>query len=130
MPAIPVPLLFPILADANDFEDLCVDLLRLYWNRPKLERFYCVSCHLFLRFHERHSGSGWNRESAHLNFRLSRILETAGLLTYQESADEGKTHHREWTWWMVSNNFLGGPPLSTKALIRAASARCLSVSES
>jgi tetratricopeptide (TPR) repeat protein len=39
MPRIPIPLLFPILTDADDFEDLCVDLLRLYWNRPRLERF-------------------------------------------------------------------------------------------
>ena len=39
MPTIPIPLLFPIPSDDNDFEDLCVDLLRLHWNRPKLERF-------------------------------------------------------------------------------------------
>ena len=38
MPAVPVPSLFPMLADTNDFGDFCVDLLRLYWNRPKLER--------------------------------------------------------------------------------------------
>ena len=31
--------LFPIPTDEDDFEDLCVDLLRLHWNRPKLERF-------------------------------------------------------------------------------------------
>jgi len=39
MPPIPIPLLFPIPRDENDFEDLCVDLLRLHWNRPKLHRF-------------------------------------------------------------------------------------------
>src|SRR5258708_36429546 len=39
MPSIPVPLQFPILADADDFEDLCVDLLRLYWERPRMDRF-------------------------------------------------------------------------------------------
>jgi len=39
MPNIPIPLLFPILRDDDDFENLCLDLLRLHWNRPKLERF-------------------------------------------------------------------------------------------
>lgn len=39
MPAIGIPLLFPILRDEDDFEDLCRDLLRTYWKRPSLERF-------------------------------------------------------------------------------------------
>jgi tetratricopeptide (TPR) repeat protein len=39
MAVTPIPLLFPIPSDEDDFEDLCVDLLRVYWNRPKLERF-------------------------------------------------------------------------------------------
>ncbi len=39
MPVIAIPLLFPILRDEDDFEDLCVDLLRIYWQRPGLERF-------------------------------------------------------------------------------------------
>jgi tetratricopeptide (TPR) repeat protein len=37
--AIGIPLLFPILRDEDDFEDLCRDLLRTYWKRPGLERF-------------------------------------------------------------------------------------------
>lgn len=39
MPQIPIPLLFPIPTDEDDFEDLCVDILRIYWNRPGLERY-------------------------------------------------------------------------------------------
>jgi hypothetical protein len=39
MPVIAIPLLFPIPTDEDDFEDLCVDLLRICWNRPRLERF-------------------------------------------------------------------------------------------
>jgi tetratricopeptide (TPR) repeat protein len=39
MQAIPIPVLFPIPTDEDDFEDLCVDLLRLYWTRPGLERY-------------------------------------------------------------------------------------------
>jgi cellulose synthase operon protein C len=39
MPVIPIPLLFPIPTDEDDFEDLCVEILRLYWKRPGLERF-------------------------------------------------------------------------------------------
>lgn len=39
MQAIPIPVLFPIPTDEDDFEDLCVALLRLYWSRPGLERY-------------------------------------------------------------------------------------------
>ena len=39
MPVIPIPLLFPIPTDEDDFEDLCQELLRLYWRRPGLVRF-------------------------------------------------------------------------------------------
>src|SRR5689334_21670861 len=39
MPAIGIPLLFPVLQDEDDFEDLCRDLLRSHWKRPGLERF-------------------------------------------------------------------------------------------
>jgi tetratricopeptide (TPR) repeat protein len=39
MSNIAIPLLFPIPTDAEDFEDLCVDILRIYWNRPGLERY-------------------------------------------------------------------------------------------
>ncbi len=39
MPVIPIPLLFPIPTDEDDFEDLCLELLRIYWNRPGLARF-------------------------------------------------------------------------------------------
>jgi tetratricopeptide (TPR) repeat protein len=39
MSNIAIPLLFPIPTDEDDFEDLCVDILRIYWNRPGLERY-------------------------------------------------------------------------------------------
>jgi hypothetical protein len=39
MQQIPIPVLFPIPTDEDDFEDLCVDILRIYWNRPSLERY-------------------------------------------------------------------------------------------
>lgn len=39
MQNIPIPVLFPIPTDEDDFEDLCVDILRIYWNRPGLERY-------------------------------------------------------------------------------------------
>ena len=39
MQQIPIPVLFPIPTDEDDFEDLCVDILRIYWNRPGLERY-------------------------------------------------------------------------------------------
>jgi hypothetical protein len=39
MQNIPIPVSFPIPTDEDDFEDLCVDLLRLYWVRPGLERY-------------------------------------------------------------------------------------------
>jgi tetratricopeptide (TPR) repeat protein len=39
MQQIPIPVLFPIPTDDDDFEDLCVDILRIYWNRPGLERY-------------------------------------------------------------------------------------------
>jgi len=39
MRQIAIPVLFPIPTDEDDFEDLCVDLLRIYWNRPGLERY-------------------------------------------------------------------------------------------
>jgi tetratricopeptide (TPR) repeat protein len=39
MQNIPIPVLFPIPTDDDDFEDLCVDILRIYWGRPGLERY-------------------------------------------------------------------------------------------
>jgi tetratricopeptide (TPR) repeat protein len=39
MQQIAIPVLFPIPTDEDDFEDLCVDILRIYWNRPGLERY-------------------------------------------------------------------------------------------
>src|ERR1035441_545240 len=39
MQQIPIPVLFPIPTDDDDFEDLCVDILRIYWGRPGLERY-------------------------------------------------------------------------------------------
>ena len=39
MQKIPIPLLFPIPTDEDDFEDLCVDILKIYWNRPSLVRY-------------------------------------------------------------------------------------------
>src|ERR1700755_816090 len=39
MSKIAIPVLFPIPTDEDDFEDLCVDILRIYWNRPGLERY-------------------------------------------------------------------------------------------
>lgn len=39
MSNIAIPVLFPIPTDEDDFEDLCVDILRIYWNRPGLERY-------------------------------------------------------------------------------------------
>ncbi|HEY6253449.1 MAG TPA: hypothetical protein VI685_26120, partial [Candidatus Angelobacter sp.] len=39
MQNIPIPVLFPIPIDEDDFEDLCVDILRIYWGRPSLERY-------------------------------------------------------------------------------------------
>jgi hypothetical protein len=39
MQNIPISVLFPIPTDEDDFEDLCVDILRIYWNRPGLERY-------------------------------------------------------------------------------------------
>jgi hypothetical protein len=39
MQNIPIPVLFPIPTDEDDFEDLCVEVLRLYWKRPGLERY-------------------------------------------------------------------------------------------
>jgi tetratricopeptide (TPR) repeat protein len=39
MQQIPIPVLFPIPTDEDDFEDLCADILRIYWNRPGLERY-------------------------------------------------------------------------------------------
>lgn len=39
MQKIAIPILFPMPTGADDFEDLCVDILKLYWNRPGLERY-------------------------------------------------------------------------------------------
>jgi tetratricopeptide (TPR) repeat protein len=39
MSNIAIPVLFPIPTDEDDFEDLCVDILQIYWNRPGLERY-------------------------------------------------------------------------------------------
>lgn len=39
MQNIPIPVLFPIPTDEDDFEDLCVDILRRYWKLPGLERY-------------------------------------------------------------------------------------------
>jgi hypothetical protein len=36
---IPISVLFPIPTDDEDFEDLCLDLLRQYWGLPSLERY-------------------------------------------------------------------------------------------
>ncbi len=36
---IPIPVTFPIPNDDDDFEDLCVDLLRRFWKLPGLERY-------------------------------------------------------------------------------------------
>lgn len=36
---IPIPVLFPIPTDDDDFEDLCVEVLRRYWELPGLERY-------------------------------------------------------------------------------------------
>jgi hypothetical protein len=39
MPSVAIPVMFPIPTDEDDFEDICVDILRIYWSRPKLERY-------------------------------------------------------------------------------------------
>jgi hypothetical protein len=36
---IPISVVFPIPTDDDDFEDLCVELLRRFWGHPGLERY-------------------------------------------------------------------------------------------